>query len=169
METIARQTFIETEEKKSKSQIKLEMLALQELGEQLIKLPDSKLDTLPMPESLIEAVLMAKRLKREALRRQLQHIGGLMRQVDAEPIRRALETLSRPDREETRKQHEVEGWRDRLLEGDGNLLEELASRWQADRQHLRQLVRNAGKERERNKPPKSARTLFRYLMALRKN
>jgi ribosome-associated protein len=61
----------------------------------------------------------------------------------------------------------LEQWRDRLLTGDEEVLNELASHFpQADRQHLRQLVRNAAREREQHKPPKSARALFQYLSEL---
>jgi ribosome-associated protein len=159
---------IEIEERKSKSQRKREMLALQGLGQQLVRLSDSNLNAIPMPEELRSAVLAAKTFQREALRRQLQHIGGLMREVDADAIRRALDAISQPHREKTQEFHEVERWRDALIEGDDALLEEIMSQYiSAGRQHLRQLARSAKKEREQNKPPKSARALFRYLFELR--
>jgi ribosome-associated protein len=136
---------IEIEERKSKSQRKREMLALQGLGQQLVRLSDSNLNAIP-----------------------LQHIGGLMREVDADAIRRALDAISQPHREKTQEFHEVERWRDALIEGDDALLEEIMSQYiSAGRQHLRQLARSAKKEREQNKPPKSARALFRYLFELR--
>ncbi len=160
-------TETDDEEQKSKSQIKREMQALRDLGKQLIALPDSILDKIPLTDKLRDAVLAAKGFKREALRRQVQYIGGLMREVDADEVRRTLEGLARPHREEVQVLHEVEQWRDALIEGDSALLEELANQFEAaDRQHLRQLVRNARTERERNKPPKSARALFRYLSGL---
>ena len=161
-------TEIDSKERKSKSQIKREMQALRDLGKQLIELPKPSLDKIPLTDQLQDAVLAAKEFKREALRRQIQHIGVLMRDVDVDAIRVALDSLARPHRKEVRAFHEVEEWRDALIDGDNALLEELANRFEAaDRQHLRQLVRNAIKERERGKPPKSARTLFRYLSDLR--
>jgi ribosome-associated protein len=43
----------------------------------------------------------------------------------------------------------------------------IAERWpQADLQHLRNLRRNALKEREQNKPPRAYRELFRILREL---
>ncbi|TPC95485.1 DUF615 domain-containing protein, partial [Escherichia coli] len=39
----------------------------------------------------------------------------------------------------------------------------------ADRQQLRTLIRNAKKEKEGNKPPKSARQIFQYLRELAEN
>lgn len=158
----------EFEEQKSKSQIKREMQALRDLGQRLVEMPTSQLDKVPMSESLREAVIAAKRLKREALRRQLQHIGVLMRTEESEAILKTLDRLDQPHREEVKALHEIEQWRDELIAGDMDRLTDLVSRFAtADRQYLRQLIRNAQKERDQNRPPKSARALFRYLSELR--
>ncbi len=155
-------------ERKSKSQIKREMGELRELGAQLVGLSDSTLKVIPLSEKLLEAVRVAKGFKREARRRQLQYIGVLLRDMDEGAIRWALDNLSRPHREEVQGLHEVERWRDDLVEGDSKLLNDLVGRFKdANRQHLRQLVRNAIKEREQGKTPKSSRTLYRYLFELR--
>ena len=78
----------------SKSQRKKEVHALQDLGVELVALSDERLAALELPERLRDAVLEARRITaREARRRQLQYIGKLMRQVDAEPIRAALAAL----------------------------------------------------------------------------
>jgi ribosome-associated protein len=53
-----------------------------------------------------------------------------------------------------------------IAEGDDALSELLEEFPAAERQHLRQLIRNAKREAERNKPPKSAREIFRYLRQL---
>ena len=51
----------------------------------------AQLRQLRLPEILLEAILEAQRLRsRVALARQRQYIGRLMREVDAEPIERAL-------------------------------------------------------------------------------
>ena len=63
--------------------------------------------------------------------------------------------------------HRLEKWRNELIAGDNEALEEVFAAFpNADRQHLRQLVRNAQKEEEAGKPPKSSRELFRYLRGL---
>lgn len=152
----------------SKSQLKRESNALQEMGEELVGLPASKLAKIPMPEELAEAVALARKIKaRGGLKRQLQYIGKVMRSIDAGPIEQALNELKNAAGKEAAKFHRLEQWRDRLIdEGDaalGELLEEFP---QADRQHLRQLIRNARQEAARNKPPKSAREIFRYLREL---
>ena len=155
-------------EYKSKTQIKKEMKALQKLGERLVELLPEQIKNIEMPEKLREAVLFAKTIKsREARRRQLQYIGSLMREVDPEPIRQAIEKKDHQRQLATQAFQQLEQWRDGLIEGNNDLLEELCRRFpDTDRQRLRQLVRNACKERERNKPPKSSRALFRYLREL---
>jgi len=84
------------ETKPSKSARKREYHALQKLGEELISLRDSELQSMPLDEDLREAVLEARRMKAHgALKRQKQYIGKLMRHLDPEPIRTALERLRR--------------------------------------------------------------------------
>ncbi len=80
--------------KPSKSAKKRDYLARQKLGEALIPLLESDLRAMDLDETLLDAVLEAKRIsKRGALRRQKQYIGKLMGRVDPEPIREALERL----------------------------------------------------------------------------
>lgn len=155
---------------KSKSQVKREMLGLQSLGEQLVELGPDRLKRIEMPQDLRDAVLFARKLKRgEALRRQLQYIGALMRDADPEPIQKALDEIGRGQRAEAQLFRKLEQWRDDLLEGNDQIQEVIITHFpDADRQRLRQLVLNARREKEENKPPKSSRALFRYLRELSK-
>ena len=157
-------------EPKSKSQVKREMLALQALGEKLTELTADQIQKIDMPLELRDALLFAKSInKGEARRRQLQYVGVLMREADPEPIRKALDTISRGQMLEAKQFKELERWRDELVEGSDGLIEEIVSRFPGtDRQTLRQLVLSARKEREGNKPPKASRALFRFLKALSK-
>lgn len=152
----------------SKSQLKRESLALQKLGEQLISMPMSQFLRIPMPEDLRAAVQQARGMtRRRALYRQRQYIGKLMREIDASQIREALEQQEQRQRQAARGFHHIETWRDRLIaEGDvllGELLEEFPV---ADRQHVRQMIREARRERDATLPPRHARLLFRYLQQL---
>src|SRR5688572_15309699 len=152
---------------KSKTQVKREGLELKDLGKQLVELPEKALQRLPLSESFLDAILDAKRFSRGALQRQLRYIAGMVPHEDVEAIRKTLEELQQPHRQQVREFQQLEQWRDRLLAGDEDLLNELAQRFpRADRQHMRQLIRNALREREQNKPPKSARALFQYLSEL---
>ena len=151
----------------SKSQVKREMQALRDLGRELVDLPLVSLNKFDFSETLLDSIVLAQGLKREALRRQLQHIGKLLREEDDAAIRQLLSQISQPQRDEVMAFHEIEQWRDKLLDGDDEAINQAVDRFQeADRQHLRQLVRNARKERQQEKPPKSARLLFQYLKDL---
>ena len=104
--------------KPSKSEKKREVLALQALGEQLIELTEAQLRDMELPENLFDAVIAASGIKsRGALRRQCQLIGKLMRNVDPEPIRRAIENLQRQERADKKIFKRAEHWRDRIVEG----------------------------------------------------
>lgn len=158
------------EQEKSKSQIKREMHELQALGKQLVGLPNKQLVNIPISDKLRHAVIAAKTLKRGAVRRQLQYIGKLMPKEDEASIRTALNELQQPHKEEVDAFHEVERWRDQLLLGDQDLLNELATRFMNfDRQYITQLIRNAAREQEHKKSPKSTRLLFKYLTGMQTN
>lgn len=158
----------EERETKSRTQAKREVEAKQALGERLIALPDSRLEKLDLPEELLEAIRLARRLtKRGALKRQRQYIGVLMRSLETGPIELALSDLDHLREREKRLFHRAEKCRDRLLEGDAGCLEELITEFpRLDVQHLRALVRNAGKEADTGKPPRASRLIFRYLTEL---
>lgn len=144
------------------------MKALQELGERLVKISPEVLKQLDIPEDLREAVLFAQKIpSREALRRQMQYIGGLMRQVDPEPIRRAIAMRDHRHHLATQALQQLKTWRDALIAGQMEVVDEICQRFPtADRQRLRHLSRNAQKEQQQEKPPKAARKLFRYLREL---
>ena len=79
----------------SKSARKRDALALQKLGEALVKMRLADLDRLPLPENLREAIDEARRLtNRGALSRQRQYIGKLMRDIDVAPVEAALAALT---------------------------------------------------------------------------
>lgn len=150
---------------KSKSQLKREMTALQKVGEQLVKLPAAQLEQIPLEETLREAIDVARRIKsREGLRRQMQYIGKLMRSADTDTITGKLDFFNREGEHYRRHFHRIEQWRDRLIaDGDkavGALMTEVPN---VDRQHLRQLVRQAQKEISQSKAPAASRKLFKYL------
>lgn len=152
---------------KSKSQIKRELHELQALGKRLVELSDKQLVHIPVSEKLRDAIVAAKPMKHGALSRQIKFIGNLMPNEDVNSIRLALDKLQQPHKDEVSAFHELEQWRDRLLQGDQDLIDELANRYENfERQHVSQLIRNAKKEQGMSKPPKSARLLFKYLTEL---
>jgi len=152
---------------KSKSQVKRELIALQQLGKELMQLSAGALQQIPLSDKTREAIVHARQLRMGALARQLKHIGKLMRDEDSAAIHEALAGLGQPHQQQVDQFHRVEVWRDGLLAGEDGLFEQLCSRYpELDRQHVHQLVRESKKEHVLNKPPKSARALFRYLNEL---
>lgn len=151
----------------SKTRRKQEMHALQDIGEQLVQLDLKRLAELGLPETLADAILEAKRMrKHEARRRQMQFIGKLMRDVDAAPILEKFDLWSGVTLQRTAWLHLLERWRNRLLT-DEQAFAELGQKYpSADLQHLRTLVRNAHKEKLANKPPRSFRALFHELQTV---
>ena len=152
----------------SKSQRKRDVTALQELGEELLKLNPAQLEQIPLPEAVRSALDAAQKLSAHgALRRQKQYIGKLMRSVDAAPIQAALDAIKEHGHTSTARFRELERWRDRLLaEGDAAISAFMEVHPHADRARLRTLARNAQTELAHGDAPKSARALFRYLRDL---
>jgi len=154
----------------SKSERKRAAHAAQDLGEALIGLHQSEFDALDLPETLLEAVREARRIRsRAAAARQRQYIGKLMREIDPEPIRRALAARSERDAREAQLFQRAEAWRRRLLEEGESALDELSRlKPELDRPHWQRLMSAA----RRTKPTGSAaggsagRELFRALRAL---
>lgn len=161
----------------SKSQVKREMLALTELGKQLVDLPLDRLRKLELPEPLYEAVRLAQRTSsREGRRRQIHYVGKLMRNDGVNPaaIREQMDVWEHGSREEARSQHRLEALRDLLLRDDDALTELLANCEVPDVQQFRATLRAARKEIKHNEalPPgsepqrKHYRALFQALKTL---
>ncbi len=159
--------FTDSDRRPSKTRVKEAMHELQELGAALVALSPGQLKRIALPEEIFEAVRDWQRFtKHEAKRRQLQYLGKLMRHADPAPIRAGLALLRGESAAETARLHRLERLRSRLLEDEKGLAE-IAAAWPgADLTQLRQLRRNALKEQEANKPPRSFRAIFQILQEL---
>lgn len=149
----------------SKTQRKHECDDMQRLGEALITLRISELNELDLPDILLNAIEDAHKIsQRGALKRQKQYIGKVMRSVDFDDIQKQYDNLLHKHDLNNAHFKRLEKWRDRIIEeGDSVLNEVLAEYPQLDRQHIRQLIRKAHKEQEKNKPPAAYRQIFKYL------
>lgn len=116
---------------------------LQELGERLAEMSEAQLKKLPLDDALLKALLDFKRIKaHEAIRRQRQYIGKLMRQADEAALLTALNPLRNPA-----LQRQLDLLLNRLMAQGDELLGEVMGRFPAaDRHTLRTLVRLARKE-----------------------
>ena len=154
----------------NKTQLKREIKVLNQLGKELIKLPDSALKKVPMSDTMRRAIWDGQKFQKGALQRQLRRIAALIQHEDIDAIQLELQRQKAPSKAQTAEMHQLEQWRDRLIAGDDKLLTKLIDQFPViDRQHIRQLTRNAGQEAKREKPPKSARLLFKYLSEIKRN
>jgi ribosome-associated protein len=160
-------TADQAEARPSKTRRKADMAALQDLGEALVQIDPSRLRELGLPDQLAQAISETRRItQRGARRRQLQFIGRLMREVEAEPIRARLAQWSDAPNREKARLHAIERWRQRLLDEDTALAEFCVRFPVADRPALAELVEHAQRERARGASPRAYRDLFRALGAL---
>ena len=148
----------------SKTKLKAEADALQEIGVKLVALPNSKLTQLDLPERLVDAINEAKRITANgATRRQKQYIGSLMREIDVAPIVEQMEKWEGKNTAENAYFHNLERWRARLIDDEAALSEFIQQYPTVDSQQIRTLIRNARREASASKPPKSSRELFKLL------
>ena len=154
--------------KPSKSMLKRESHELQSLGKQLLEMPDSRLNDIPMPERLRDALDAFKKTRSfEGKRRQLQFIGKVMREVDAEPLREAVAQFQLGHARNALALHQAERWRADLLSEDKDVLTRWAEDFPGtDLQQLRALVRSARKDAAEVPEKRSGRAyreLFQYI------
>lgn len=156
------------EEWVSKTDVKRQMHALQELGAKLTKLNKEQLGKLDLSESLRNAIDEFHRIKSNgAQKRHLQYIGKIMRTEDADEIEQAIGLFEAGHQAHTQAFHKLERWRDKLINDGNQALQGYVEEYpDADIQHIRQLIRNAQKELKLNKPPAASRKLFKYLREL---
>ncbi|MDD1607183.1 MAG: DUF615 domain-containing protein [Methylococcaceae bacterium] len=155
----------------NKTKIKQEMAALFTLAEELSALSATHIKSLDLPEIIDKAVVEASKMSHTGARKRLlKYIAGQLHKIDVDPMLEKLARIKNTSAHAVREHHMAEHWRDKLIaEGNEALTEFLYEYDHADRQQLRQLMRNAQKEAELAKPPKSSRLLYRYLKDLLQN
>jgi ribosome-associated protein len=146
----------------TKTELKRQAQAVQDVADRLISAPDGVAEGLGLPEKLADAIALARRIPGGgALVRQRQFVAKLMRGLDLEPVRAALDAAANDTRLEAARFKRAERWRDRLLEGGEDALAEFTAEFKADRGALESLVRAAESERDSGRPAGAARRLFR--------
>ena len=157
----------ETDEGPSKSELKRQMTERQKLAEILASLSSDALKTIPLDETIKNAVAETNKIKSfEAIRRHKQYLGKLMRALDdeeLEAIQKRLDAIQGVSKAETAKLHFLESYRDRLIANDEVFTKMIEQYPDMDIQNMRTLIRNARKEKEQNRPPKAYREIFRVL------
>ena len=150
----------------SKSQMKRDMTALQDLGREIAALSPDRIAHLGLPERLFDALIQFRGITaHEGARRQMQFIGRLMRDVDPLPLREALDRFNGASRAEVAEMHLAERWRDRLLADTQSLTEFAHAHPVTDFTRLRNLIRNAAREKAAGRPQREYRELYRAIRA----
>ncbi|UTY57814.1 ribosome biogenesis factor YjgA [Massilia sp. erpn] len=162
--------FQEQYERPSKTELKRQSDALQDLGRELVEQPRDRVKRVPMPDDVRDAILECQNIKNhEGRRRQMQFVGKKMRSLTEEEvaaIQRTIEGWKGASKADTAALHALERRREKLLADDNALTTLLGEHAELDAQHLRTLIRNARKEQAENKPPKAYREIFQILKDL---
>lgn len=154
------------EEIKSKTQVKREMEALQDLGEKLVKLSPGQRKKVPMSDTMRQALVEADRIKQwGAQRRHMQYIGKVMRTEDSDAIAARLELFDSTSAANNKRFHQLEATRDALIGEHGKemLDQYIDANPSVDIQQLRNLVRMAAKETEQGSSTSNRKKLFKFL------
>jgi len=159
------------DERPSKTQRKKASHELQDLGEALVALPESRVQALDIPEGLRDAVHEYRRTRsHEGRRRQMQYIGKLMRGVDTAPIRQAVLDMQLGRAKDSLSLHEAERWRAELIADDAGIGAFVQQFPATDTQQLRSLVRSARKDAALAPEQRSGRAfreLFQFIKQVR--
>ncbi len=155
----------------SKTQRKKECDQVLELGEKMITLNKEELAQINMDDELRSAIEEAQRIHaNSALKRQKHFIAKIMRGLNDETLAAQVERVLHKHDIYNADFKRMEKWRDTIIEnGDKGINDFLQQYPQADRSHLRQLVRNALKEKKNNRPPAAYRQIFKYIREVSDN
>lgn len=154
------------QELKSKTEIKKEMHQLQDFGQKLVEMSKHQRSRLPLSDDLKDAMIVADKIrnKNEALRRHIRHIAKILLETDLAPIYQAIDVMANKHQQETAKFVRLENLRDELIEQGNEAIEAILAEFEKmERQKLKQLVRNAAKEKKAEKLGKHYKNLFAYL------
>jgi ribosome-associated protein len=143
-------------------------VAYAELAEQLAKGKHAALPDPPFDATIREAIADSKRLVKSARSRQVRRVAQLLRGTGSiEQLREALDGRTPEIAEQQARAQASEAWRTRLLaEADAALSEFTAQYPDADRQQLRQLIRQASRTPPDLRSRKAATALFRAVNAI---
>ncbi|MCA9685859.1 MAG: DUF615 domain-containing protein [Myxococcales bacterium] len=126
-----------------RSHLRDQARAYLDLAEQLVKKP-RHLPEPPFDDELRQAIAEARHLTKSARTRQIRLVAQLLRPLELEIWQRALAGRTSEAASEQERERLAEQWRTRLLEGGDVVLNEFVAKFEgADRQQLRQLIRQA--------------------------
>jgi ribosome-associated protein len=152
----------------SRTQLRNQAEAYLELAEQLAKGKHGKLLDPPFDTTVREAIADAQRFAKNARARQIRWVAQLLRSLGPiEELHAALAGGTADAHAKQERERLSEAWRARLLEqGDAALTELVAAHPSADRQQLRQLIRQASRTPPDARSKRASTNLLRAVRAL---
>lgn len=134
------------------------------LARKLLSLPPSELESMALPEVILEELEAARRIRSaNAARRQERRLAQVLRDEDLDEVAALLAARERERSEHAQRFQRVEHWRERLLSSEGAEEELLRVAPEIPVAELRALVEDARSERDRGRPKGAGRALFRRL------
>ena len=160
--------FIDLEEIEiiSKSQQKRESEEIKKLGRRLTELTSDQLARIPLDQPVIDAIELAHKIsnKRSALKRHFQFIGKLLRARDCDEIFTAVEKIDNSNNIAIQLHHQAEFWRDEMMSKGNEAINSFVDQFTgADRQNLRQLLRNHSGAKNDAKRTQHFRELYKSI------
>lgn len=151
------------EEYVSNTQLKRDAHDLTDFGTKLLALSVDQLRKFSIPSNLLDALKVAKNIKKHgALKRQKLFIGKLLRSIDTKPIEAQFDMLLSPHKEDVKQFHDVEKWRDAIIDDPEKIKEFLSEYPLAQRQTLSKIQRDAINENTQISS-RAKRKLFLYI------
>lgn len=153
----------------NKTQLKKQIAVIFAMVEEICELAPAQIAEFELPERVEASLLDAAKMGKNAARKRLlKYVTAQLREIDTEAVAEKLARMKNRSAHAVREHHQAERWRDQLLaENSNDQLTALMCEFpEADSQYLRQLQRNAQKEAQAGKPPKSSRLLYKYLKEL---
>jgi len=159
-------TELEQDDWVSKSEKKRQAEDMQVIARALMKLSDNQRKKIPMTDDLQDAITLALKINntKEGYRRQMQLVAKILRNNEVEAIKEAMGEFDLRHKRSDVAAMKLELIRDAMLKkGDAAVNDFVTDHPHADRQKLRQLIRQANKEAKSEKPAKSSKELFQYI------
>ncbi|MFT7651869.1 MAG: ribosome-associated protein [Candidatus Azotimanducaceae bacterium] len=148
----------------SKTELKRQAEALQKVGRRIAELSSDQRASLDLPSSLEKAINDYNRFaSREARRRQLQFVGKIMRDIPNEAIQARLDDIDGVSAKAKSGFHQLELWRDRLINDPEALAVYIDQNPQLDRQALRHAIQKARGAKTPAQEKATHKALFRFL------
>ena len=149
----------------NKSALKREQAEIRRLVLALLDTGEGEWRRIGLAPELVKGLLQARTMKVSGARnRQIKFLARLLQEQGLDEVRGWMENRELRQAEENRQFHELEQWRDRLVEAGDTALEAFLELYpHTDRPQIRALIRSAARERDTGKPAGAGRKLFRLL------